>query len=305
MAEPTSLAIAMRDVHKTYRDDVALRAMNLDVPRGAIFGLVGKNGAGKSTAFNIVAGLLRKDAGRVSIEGRDLDHDGESARTVTAFVPEQDGLYPWMTGEELAGYWSRLSHTWDAAAFRASAERFDLPLRRQAGKLSKGMRTQLLFALAIGKQPTVYILDEPTASLDPVVRREVVRVFKEQVARFGRTILFSSHVLAEIEDVCTHVAVLDRGRVVLSSELALLRPQWRRYEFASPIELREDTLKSVGATHWESSAGRYSVVVAGDQHQAVAMIAEVAADSPRVTTLDLEEIFFQVVDAREESAKRL
>ncbi len=258
-----------------------------------MYGLVGRNGAGKSTTLSLLVGLLRPDSGWVRIMGRDVHKEGPQAREGVAFVSESAALYPWLTGEETAHYWGRLSGTWNGLAFRRFAAKFDLPLKREVAKLSKGMRTQLFLALAIGKEPHTYILDEPMSSLDPVVRRSVLQFFEDEVRQRGRTVVLSSHLLSDLEETCTDVAVIDKGRLKLTSPLEELKRRWRAYEFVVPHTVSPALLRDMGA--FQRRGGDYLLVV-GENHEAVSEhLKNIAAVDVRVSPAKLEDVFFRVI----------
>lgn len=288
-------AIEIEHLRKAYRDVVALDDVTFQVPRGSIFGLVGRNGAGKTTTLNLLIGLLSPDTGSVRIENHDAHREGRLARRAIAFVAEEAGVYPWLTVEEAAGYWRRLSATWNEAAFRQCVAQFDLPLKRRVAKLSKGMRTQLLLALAVGKEPSVYILDEPTSGLDPVVRRHVLRMLDNEVRQKGRTVLLSSHVLSELEDICTHVAVLDRGRLKVESELQQLRSLWRKYEFSCRDRVLDGSLRDLGLPNYERRGDVYTVFVGRDHDRTLACLQALPVEGLRVGEMRLEDIFLTII----------
>ena len=291
-------AIETQGLRKVYQDVVALDDLTFHVPKGSVFGLIGRNGAGKTTTLNLLIGLLHPDAGWARIEGHDAHREGRNARRAIAFVSEEAQVYPWLTVEEAARYWSRLSGHWHEPAFRQCVERFDLPLKRSVAKLSKGMRTQLLLALAVGKQPSVYILDEPTAGLDPVVRRLVLRLLDDEARQHGRTVLFSSHLLSELDDACTHVAMLDRGRIKIQSELGALRSAWRKYEFSCRDCDLEGALRDLGLSNWEKRGDAYSVFVGADHDRILAGLHALPVAGLRATDMRLEEIFFSVIGVK-------
>lgn len=288
-------AIEIERLRKEYSGLVALDALTLRVPRGSCFGLIGRNGAGKSTTLNLLLGLLRPTSGCAKIEGHDAHRNGERARRGLAFVGEEAPLYPWLTGHETARYWRHLSGTWNEPAFRRCAGEFGLPLDRRVAGFSKGMRTQLSIALAVGKDARVYMLDEPTAGLDPVVRRQVLRILDAEVRENGRTVLVSSHVLSELEQVCTHVAVLDRGQLKASSDIQALRSQWRRYDFIARDDVFEHLLRSLTPLHHENRGDARTIVLRDGHEATLAHLRIASVGDLRVREMDLEEIFFSIL----------
>lgn len=208
----------------------ALDAVSFDVPEGQVFGLLGPNGAGKTTTFKLLMDLLRPTSGRAELLGRPVS-DPE-ARRLVGYVPEQPYFYDHLSAEELVGYFAGLSglagarrrEATDAALSRTGIAPADR--RRPLRQFSKGMMQRVGLAQAIVHDPALIILDEPMSGLDPIGRRDV----RDMIASLhgaGKTILFSSHILGDAEELCTHVAILARGRVALDGaldDLTAVRP---------------------------------------------------------------------------------
>ena len=286
-------AIEIQHLTKAFGSVSALEDVTLTVPTGSVFGLVGRNGAGKSTTLNLLVGLLRPDSGSATIEGHSVFTNGGLARASVGYVPESAGIYPWLTGVEATQFWRRLSGTWNEQAFRRCIDMLDLPMNRPVAALSKGMRTQLLLALAIGKQPRVYILDEPTSGLDPVVRRQVLRLLRHERER-GCTVLISSHMLAELDDICTHVAVLHRGLVKASSTLTGLREQWRKYHFSYDGVL-DDVFRAARLTNYERRGHTYTLCAGGNHDEVERLLRALPVQGLHAEEMHLEEIFFDLI----------
>jgi ABC-2 type transport system ATP-binding protein len=293
----TDAALDIRHLLKTYGSVVAVDDLSLEVPRGAIYGLVGRNGAGKTTTLNLLIGLLRPDAGSAFVHGHDVSSDGWRARQRVSFVSEEAGIYPWLTGEEAARHTARLSMSWNEEAFRRCAVQFDLPLTRTVSRLSKGMRTQLLLALAVGRDPHVYLLDEPTSGLDPVARRHVFQLLAREVRERGRTVLLSSHVLSELSDACSHVGIIDKGRLKLSAELGALRSQWRKYQYSSTRPIVDALAESLSAAQVQKEGDNYTMLVAGDHERTLARLRALSVSRLHVSDANLDEIFLSVIAA--------
>ena len=292
---PPGHAIETKQLSKSYGGVEALKDLTLQIPVGSVFGLIGRNGAGKTTALNLLIGLLWPDAGWARIGGYDAHREGARARRQIAFVGEGATVYPWLTVAETARYWSRLSDGWSDAAFRQCAARFDLPLDRRVGKFSKGMRTQLLLALAVGKEPQIYVLDEPTSGLDPVMRHHVLRFLQDEAAGRGRTVLLSNHVLSELSTVCTHVAVIERGRLRASSELPALLTQWRKYAFMSSDSSIETLVRDLNMPRYTKIGDAYTLVVDRDHDTTLAHLRAAPIEGLHVAAMGLEEIFLSII----------
>jgi ABC-2 type transport system ATP-binding protein len=217
-------AIELRGLTKTFGATVALDRVNLTVRPGAIFGFLGRNGAGKTTALRILSGLARPTAGVACVLGHDVSRSSDAIRAQIGFLPDVPGFYEWMTAPEYLDFAGRLfgldQTTRDARA-NALLEMAGLAsVTARVGGFSRGMKQRLGIAQALINAPSLLMLDEPTSALDPIGRREVL----EMVASLrGRTtVFFSTHILADVERVCDAVAILERGRVVASAGIAEL-----------------------------------------------------------------------------------
>ena len=216
--------IRIEELTKRYKDQIAVDRLTLDVPAGSVFGLLGENGAGKTTTLQMVLGLIVPDQGRIETLGLDPTRFGIEVRRRTGYVPEVPSLYDWMTVAEI-GWFAAGFHPEPRAGttpFRPRFEElvrgFELPLNRKIKQLSKGMRAKVSLALAVASEPELLVLDEPTSGLDIMVRREFLESMVD-VASAGRTVLLSSHQIAEVERVASHVAVLHQGRLILCEPL--------------------------------------------------------------------------------------
>ncbi|HEV3463016.1 MAG TPA: ABC transporter ATP-binding protein [Actinomycetes bacterium] len=202
---------------KRYRRTWALRDCSVAVPEGRVVALVGPNGAGKSTLLHLAVGLLGPSAGEVRVFGAPAASGPETLGRV-GFLAQDKPLYHGFTVAEMLRFGARLNPRWDQAEADRWLERFDLPPGRRVGQLSGGQRTQLALALALAKRPRLLLLDEPMADLDPLVRHDLTRLLMETVAAEGLTVVFSSHVLAELATVCDYLVLLATGRVQLAGD---------------------------------------------------------------------------------------
>jgi ABC-2 type transport system ATP-binding protein len=212
-------AIELRGLTKQFGQTLALDRVDLVVRPGIVFGFLGRNGAGKTTALRILSGLARPTAGTASVLGHDVARSSDAVRSRIGFLPDVPGFYPWMTAREYLKFAGSLfgidPATLDARA-TALLEMAGLgTVRTRVGSFSRGMKQRLGIAQALINAPSLLMLDEPTSALDPIGRREVL----EMVASLrGRTtVFFSTHILADVERVCDDVAILERGRVVASA----------------------------------------------------------------------------------------
>jgi len=200
----------------------ALKSIDLQVPRGTVFALLGENGAGKTTLIRVLTGFLQPTAGKCQVMGLDPSHEALEIRQRIGYVSDAPALYDWMTVAEIGWFASSFYSDgyWDC--YRDLIAGYDVPEQRKIQQLSKGQRAKVALALALAHDPELLILDEPTSGLDPLVRREFLESLVDRVA-IGRTVLLSSHQIAEVERVADHVAILQQGQVLLTESLQGLR----------------------------------------------------------------------------------
>jgi ABC-2 type transport system ATP-binding protein len=204
---------------KRYRRTWALRNCTLTLPARRVIALVGPNGAGKTTLLRLLVGLLAPTEGRVEVLGQSPATNTPQALARIGFVAQEHPLYRRFTVADLLHFGRSCNLRFDTSVAQRRLSRLDIPLNRRAGALSGGQQAQVALALALAKQPDLLILDEPLASLDPIARREFLQTLMSAVAEDGVTVLFSSHVISELQRVCDHLVLLNHGRVALSGDI--------------------------------------------------------------------------------------
>ena len=223
-------AIQLSHINKSF-GDFAIRDLCLEVPSGTICGLVGENGAGKSTTIRLLMGALRPDSGTASVLGTDVSSPEfrevkEDVGVVLdeAYFPES--LNAVQVGRIMAGTYRR----WDQGLYDGYLKRFDLPLKKQFKDFSRGMRMKLAIAVALSHQPKLLVLDEATAGLDPIVRDEVLDLFNEFTREEDHSILISSHILSDLEKLCDYIAFLHKGDLLFCEEKDRLLEEYGIFE---------------------------------------------------------------------------
>ena len=220
----TAPAIELRGLTKRFGDTLALDHVDLVVRPGVVFGFLGRNGAGKTTALRILSGLARPTAGTAHVLGHDVTGATDVVRAQIGFLPDVPGFYPWMTAREyleFAGRLFELDRTTIDARATALLEMAGLAtVTARVGGFSRGMKQRLGIAQALINAPSLLMLDEPTSALDPIGRREVLEMIASLRGR--TTVFFSTHILADVERVCDAVAILEAGRIVESADIAEL-----------------------------------------------------------------------------------
>ncbi len=231
-------AISVSKLVKTFGSARALDGLDLEVTAGEVHGFLGPNGSGKTTTIRVLLGLLRADAGTVRLLGGDPWTDGVALRARLAYVPGDVTLWPGITGGEVIDLMGRLRGRYDRRRRDDLLERFDLDPRKKAGTYSKGNRQKVGLIAALTSDAELLLLDEPTSGLDPLMESEFQRCIEEMKAE-GRTVLLSSHILAEVEALCDRVSIIRLGRTVESGTLSELRHLTRTsitVETARPVD---------------------------------------------------------------------
>ena len=210
---------------------VAVKDLDLEVKRGMVYGLIGRNASGKTTTLRLLLGLLQPDCGEARILGWNFWRAPRAVRSRVGYVCQSQSLPEAMTLEQLCWYLGRCYERWDSGYARQMAERWNLPWRSPLGHLSNGRQRQAAILLAFAARPEVVVLDEPAAGLDPVARREVLEEMIEALGQNdGCTVLLSTHLISDLERVADHIGILDRGRMALSLSLESLLQQFKRVQ---------------------------------------------------------------------------
>ena len=204
----------------------ALSAISFRLPPGYVMGLIGPNGAGKTTTLKTILGLLRRDAGEILIAGLDPQIDGAAARARIGFVHDEPRFHRYLTLKHIARLISRFYDDWDEPTFRRLADAFGLTLGKRFGALSRGTRMKFALSLALSHRASLIVLDEPTSGLDPVFRRELLDVLHEQMKDAQASVLFSTHITADLDRIADYVTLLQEGRVVFSETKDDILERW-------------------------------------------------------------------------------
>ncbi len=214
-------AVEIAGLTKRFGDFVAVDALSFRVPKGSIFGFLGPNGAGKTTTLGMILGLIPFDAGSARVLGFDVRTQLPEALARTGALVERPAFYPYLSGRRNLSLLARVAGIKDQALVERALEEVDLTSRADAkfGGYSTGMKQRLGIAAALIRRPELVILDEPTSGLDPAGQLEIRNLVRE-LAQTGRTILLSSHLLNEVQQVCTYVAIIDRGKLIQTGPLA-------------------------------------------------------------------------------------
>ena len=215
--------IAVSDLTRRFGARVALSSVTLRIPRGGVYGLVGANGAGKTTLIRHVLGLLRAEQGSVRVFGRDPVADPVGVLSRIGYLSEENDLPGWMRVDELMRYSRAFYPGWDDAYAAELRAMFALDPAAKIKTLSKGQKARAGLVIALAYRPELLVLDEPSSGLDPIVRRDILGAVLRTIADEGRTVLFSSHLLEEVERVADHVTMIRAGQIVVSAPLQVVK----------------------------------------------------------------------------------
>ena len=284
--------VAVERLTKYYGRRVGVEGLSLRVPEGTMFGFLGPNGSGKTTTIRILMGFLRPSSGAARVFGLDCWRDGARIKAEVGYLPGDLRLYPWLTCRDAMRTFARVRGRDLTRAGAELAEEFGLDPDVRVRAMSRGMRQKLGLVIALAHAPRLLILDEPTASLDPLMQEKLYRRLREAVAA-GGTVLLSSHTLNEVEDLCSRVAILRNGRLVADESLDRLRSQARR-KVTIRWRFVEDALRGTppeGVDWSERSALHWHGVVRGPMTNLLRWAAEQPIDDFTLESPDLAEIF--------------
>ena len=295
MAEPS--IIETIDLRKEYGGVHALSGVSLQVAPGAIYGLLGRNGAGKTTTIKLLLGMARATSGQARVFGLPVDAQDASVeiRRRTGFVGEDKDLYDYMNVEEMIRFTAAFYPRWRRDLEQRYLRAFDLPAGRKIKALSRGTRTKLALLLALCRGAELLVLDEPTAGLDPAVTEEVLQALVRHVAAEEMTVFFSSHQIADVDQIADHLAIVDRGAVVVQGALDDLRERYRRIRLVFDDAAPADAFRGPGVVRVRCDGRVATVLSSAGADQIVADARARGARSADVSPVTLKDIFLDSV----------
>jgi ABC-2 type transport system ATP-binding protein len=285
----TDTAIEIRGLQFHYGRKKVLKGVDLDVPKGSIFGFLGRNGAGKTTLIKTLLGLQKPTAGKATILGLDCFSQALEVRKRIGYMAEDQQMYGWMTVGQIIKWVAGFYPNWDTAFTDKLADMLRLTKTAKVKTLSKGQNSSLALLLALGHHPELVILDDPTLGLDPIARKDFLRHVIDLLQSNGVTVFFSSHLLYEIEPVADHIAILDNGIIRKCGKTELLRDSVRKF-----------ILTPRPGTDFAAISGLLDVVKAGENaaltvencdDQIRSRIKQLSQNGTEETALNLDEIF--------------
>ncbi|NLM77587.1 MAG: ABC transporter ATP-binding protein [Ruminococcaceae bacterium] len=300
--------IHIEQLYKSYRGFPALRGISLQVKKGEIYGFIGQNGAGKTTTMNILAGLSRPDAGLCLVNGRDIRRIRHPGDLHLGYLPEEPHFYPWLSAREtlenLIGPIQRVDELLHWVGLSPAAS-------RRVGGFSRGMRQRLGLAAALVHNPELLILDEPSSALDPEGRSDVLRLIRE-LRQMGKTILFSTHILSDVERVCDTVGIIASGEMILQQPMATISQKYIKPVFdieliaPCPPDVCRQLQAGVPVLALEQHHNRLTATVNDAQDGSIWLMSQLAEARVAILSItrrghNLEDIFIEEVNGHEKS----
>jgi ABC-2 type transport system ATP-binding protein len=284
------LVVDVRNLSRRFGGKLALDDVSLSVPAGTVMGLIGENGAGKTTLIKHILGLLKAQSGSVRAFGLDPVYEPVRVLSRIGYLSEEPDLPGWMRFHELLRYVAAFYPTWDASYAEKLRQDFGLDPMAKVKHLSKGQRARAGLLTALAYRPDLLLLDEPSSGLDPIVRRDILGAIVRTIAEQGRTVIFSSHLLTEVERVSDRIAIIKAGRVLICDTLDGIRGRHCR------VTLRLDESgprppNLAGALSWEGGGREWTAVFAAPPDDVRMSAAGAGAEIVDEFPLNLDEIF--------------
>ena len=282
--------VQIENLTKTFDGFTALNKLNLNIKKGSIYGLVGINGSGKTTAIKHLAGIYRQDDGSVCINGMPV-YDNAALKAKVGFISDELYFFPQYNIKSLRRFFSGLYSTWNDERFNKLLEMFNLDPKRKVSKFSKGMQKQTAFIFAMSIMPEFLLLDEPIDGLDPIVRRLILQEIIDDVAEREMTVLVSSHNLKEMDGICDSIGIIKNGRMVIERDLDDLKSDVHKVQLAFAGDETQSDLLGLDILHEESRGSIKMLVIRGKEDE---VVERINSFNPLIfdrLPLTLEEIF--------------
>ncbi len=294
--------VDVRNVTRRFGEKIALDNISFRVPTGSVVGLVGENGAGKTTLIKHILGLLKAQSGSVRVFGLDPVADPVGVLSRIGYLSEDPDMPGWMRVRELIRYVAAFYPTWDHEYAERLRREFGLDPNTKIKHLSKGQRARAGLLVALAYKPELLLLDEPSSGLDPIVRRDILGAIVRTIADEGRTVLFSSHLLAEVERVSDQVAMIKSGRILFCDALDRVKNRHARltlrFEDPQPTPPR-----LAGALAWDGAGREWTAVCSGNSNQWQLEAAAIGAQVIEQSAVSLDEIFIARSSAQNGAAR--
>lgn len=281
--------IMVRGLRHSYEAHPALRGVDLQVRQGTVLGLIGRNGAGKSTLIRALLGLLMPEAGSAWVLGEPALQLTDRVKERLAYVPQQPEVFPWLTAEQMLRFVGQFFPRWDASFAKDTLSRWSIPSTRPLVKLSPGERQRVELIRALASRPEVLVLDEPAAALDPVARRDLLREVALRAGEDGCTVIFSSHIVSDLERVASQVALMHEGQLRLHCELDAAKERYARLWLPAQFTA---VAPAAALSRRAQADGSLTLVVERDAGGRWPEVVQMAG--ARLDALGLEDLFVEI-----------
>ena len=292
MSQATPLSASR--LSKRFGSKCVLDGIDFQLPAGQVLGLIGRNGAGKSTLMRCLLGLIEQDGGECRVFGEPSQALGDAAKARLAYVPQQPNALGWLRTADMLAFVSRFYPHWDPSLADSLMRRWELDGKQRMDQLSPGERQRLALIRALAARPELLVLDEPAAALDPLARRDLLREIAMLASDSGATVLFSTHILSDLERVASHVAFLDRGRFLVEGELDGMKERYASVQLPPALALQmPERLPGELRRRGSVDLGMRVLLSLDVREQWPAPLREGAVQLDR---LGLEDLFVEVVE---------
>lgn len=288
--------IKVEQLTKKFENFTALDNISCTIMDGCIYGMVGSNGAGKSTFLRLVTGIYKPDSGRITVDDMDT-YENPKAKGLMAFVPDELYFLNGSTMERMAKLYASVYENFDMERFNHLTESFQLNPKKNLSTFSKGMKRQVATILAISSKPKYLFMDETFDGLDPVMRNLVKSIICQDVAERNATAILTSHSLRELEDTCDQLSLLHKGGLVFESDITSLKTSLFKVQVAFREEYNKDKFEGIDILHYQKKGSVANIIVRGDRGEVVNRISLMQPVILEVLPLTLEEVFTYEMEA--------
>ena len=296
--------IEVRELVKRFGGFAALDGASVTVPEGSVYGLVGPNGAGKSTLIRHITGVYRADRGQVLVDGENV-YENPEKKALVAAIPDEWFYFPSATIRDMMRFYRGFYPAFDMDRYERFKEVFAISEKAVIRRLSKGMQKQAAFWLTMCCRPKYLVLDEPVDGLDPVMRRQVWSLMMSDVAEYGTTVLVSSHNLRELEDVCDHVGIMNKGKILLERSLSDLQENIVKLQVVWPSAEVPVLPADLPVLHTSHVGRVYTYIVRGNAGEVSRRMEESRPMMLEALPLSLEEIFIYELGGEHYAVKEI
>ncbi len=287
-------AIETRDLVKLYGRKTAVDHLNLSVPTGSVFAFLGRNGSGKTSTIKMMLNMLDRNGGDISVLGMNPKKKDFDIKRRVGYVAQDQVMLDWMTVKQILWFCSGFYPTWDKALTDQLINDLELPLNEKLRNLSRGTQAKVALMLSMAFRPELLILDEPTAGLDVIVRRDFLEEVIDLIQQEGRTVFFSSHLVHEVERVADWVGIIDNGRMIACCEIEALKNQVKRLTLTFNDNIPPD-IKLDGTINYKSIGRQAYITIREHSDQIIAQTKQYQPQTIQVEDLSLEDIFIALV----------